>query len=175
MDFLNAADAIRKEASKYEKFVFVAEALSKIGSIEQATKDAESRKAAAYEATQKAEADLLSAKANVAAVEDRSRHMIASAGDEANRIRQQAADDARTIAAGAERDAQAVLASARNDAANVADMARANAAALAREAQEARTQMTSALAARDAAKAELAKLNAQIDEARATIKKMMGA
>lgn len=174
-DLISLADQVKSWAKRHEAIVKLAGELERLGSLEQAEREAEGRRSKAVEEAKATEAKLVDLKAQASVAESRIQSIMQSATESANATREQAAKDARVMKDAAEREAAEIKRSAEAVANNVIEGAHRAARVSHDEAEAARTQMVSAIAARDTAKAELAKLNAQIDEARATIKKMMGA
>lgn len=68
-NFSKAADDIKTIASKLKQFIELSEALEKIGSVEQAARDAEAKKSLAYKETEAAYAELEKAKKKLEAAE----------------------------------------------------------------------------------------------------------
>jgi len=155
-DLIKAADDIRIFAAKVKGFVSVAEAIEKIGSFDQAAKDAEARKNKAYEAEVKAVKSLEVAEADLKLAHGK----IAEAEEKSALIEQTAHARANTIIAEAHAKSDAVLAE------GVAKKAK-----LASDVIEARAELGDLMDKIEQAKADLQVIKAQKEE----VKKQLSA
>jgi hypothetical protein len=125
MDYNEAADTLKRLARDREAMTFAADAFTGLGSIQQATKEAEAARSAAYASAQEVKAELESLQAQVNQAELRAKKILFDADSDAS---------AKVAAASSRcaemvRGAQAKIDAAAAQAAKEAEAARADVAA----------------------------------------------
>lgn len=169
-----AADAIRRAAKMYENFQIAAQALDRVGSLEQAEQEATARTEAA-----KREAEI--AKAELGAITEETEDaiakrdgVIADTNAECARILASAEAAAQEKMAQAGENAQAIVREAQSNAASIVAAARAEANGIHDSVAAAAAAKDAAEVARDAAQRELDELNGKIQAAKEQIAKLLG-
>jgi flagellar biosynthesis chaperone FliJ len=157
-----AADAIRRAAKKYQLFVEAAEILERIGSLEQATAEADQAKKVAVDARVAAEAAYVAAEAARAKVVDETARMRADAEAEAKSV----IDAAH---ARAQEESKAIVKAAMDDAIAIGNDANAKASAVAGEVAKMQNQINVLTEHRAALEADVTALTETLNNAQARL------
>ena len=107
--FIEAADAIRTIAKRLEGFALAADALERIGSIDQAAKEAQQQRDAALDQAKDAKADLAKARSALASAKEQADSVMDEAGVNAAAIVSKAEADALLIVDRAKAEASGLM------------------------------------------------------------------
>lgn len=171
---IQSADAIRRLAIQYQAMVEAADLLESIGSLEQASKEAEKAASAARENLKIAEEELASVKAETKKAKAKGDDVIALAVGAGNEKLEQADLEAKAIVAAANEQADLIVAKARKDADAITSGVESRRTAIAADV-DALTKRADLMTAVIADKtAEVNDLELRLAKAQAQIAKILG-
>jgi len=161
-----AVESIRVLAARLEGITKVANALERIGSLEDAERDARDRLAATKQAEADVQAQVKIAVAELEGIRETAVSEAAAAAVDAAVTRDAASDAAATLNVAAHAEADRLLNAARDQAAQMVTLARTNAAVSDVDAIEKATLAAASQALVDAATKELDELNQRLTTVR---------
>lgn len=170
----NAAEAIRRLATQYQQMVEAADMLDQIGSLENATKEAERAAAVARAEADAAQADAAKAKADAKTAKDKVAAVMSDAEELALAKVQEGDIKAQELIADAKARAQQVLTKASLDAANATVGIEGKVAELSATRASLEQSLVDLQGQIDAKQVEAEELEKRLAKAQASIAKLLG-
>ena len=167
-ELINVADQVRAGAKRLEWVLQLADALERVGSLEQAEKEAK-------KATEKAKKDLEKAKSDLAKAADKLRdaeESVPKAVSQANAVLAGAHEEAKALANQAKADAAAIINAAQGKAQATVDAAISQAAGIAEQIKAEKSVLAQYQGETVKAIKDLAKIHEDIEEAKAEAAKL---
>jgi len=172
--FTDAADAIKRQVKTLEQWQLAAEVLDQIGSLDNATKEAQAALNKLRGECDVALADLGKVKADAKTTKDKVAATLLTAEADAERIVNEAKEKAGGIEASAKGKAEEVIELAKANAANVTSTARATVDALNKQRSEAEGKLAEVTGKVAEAEDKLVKVTKQLDTLKSKLSALMG-